>query len=207
MEFEIPDPKRLRTNSLSKRKNLFSRESLVLPTAPPGDVLAGFPDLLGGAALKELCRTVADAARRRKCVVMAMGAHVIKCGLSLLVIDMMERGILSAVALNGAGAIHDFELAAAGGTSEDVRAELEDGSFGMAEETAAALNEAAREAARVKKGFGALLGARIAASGFPMERASILAAGDRLGSPVTVPVSLGGDIVQRPGGGGGMPLI
>jgi len=196
MKFEIPDPKRLRTNSLSERKNLFSSESLALPTPPPCDVLAGFPDLLAGAALKELCRTVAGAARGGKCVVMAMGAHVIKCGLSLLVIDMMKRGILSAVALNGAGAIHDFELAAAGGTSEDVRAGLEDGSFGMAKETAAALNEAAREAARGKKGFGAVLGARIAGSGFPMERASILAAGDRLGIPVTVHVSLGCDIVH-----------
>ena len=203
MKFEIPDPEKLKTRSLSERKNLFSGDSLVEPTPPPGDVLAGFPDLLAGAALKELCRTVAGAALGGKCVVMAMGAHVIKCGLSLLVVDMMERGLVTAVALNGAGAIHDFELAAAGGTSEDVRAGLEDGSFGMAEETAAALNDAARDAARRKEGFGAVLGSRIASSGYPLERASILAAGHRLGIPVTVHVSLGCDIVHmHPGADG-----
>ncbi len=196
MQFKTPDPNNLKTYSLTERSHLVSGASLVAPENPPGDVLAGFPDILAGASLKTLCRALAAASAGGRSTGLAMGAHVIKCGLSLLVIDMMERGIFTSVALNGSGAIHDFELSAIGGTSEDVLAGLDDGSFGMAEETAAFVNGAATRAALEGKGFGETLGASIAASDLPHRDASILAAGHRLGIPVTVHVSLGCDIVH-----------
>lgn len=204
MNFEPLDFGKIKAYSLSKRRHLVSRDLLVQPTDPPGDVLGGFPDILAASNLKKLSRTVAAAHAGGRVVVQAMGAHVIKCGLSLLVIDLMERGILSAVALNGAGAIHDFELAAGEGTSEDVQAGLKDGTFGMAAETADAVNTAARDAAEAGTGFGAVLGKMIAGSDLPNRDASILAAGWRLGIPVTLHVSIGCDIVHmHPGADGG----
>ena len=196
MKFEPIDFSKIKTYSLGKRRNLVSRALLAEPGEPPGDVLAGLPDILAASSLKEVCRETAAASAGGRTVVLAMGAHVIKCGLSLLVIDLMERGIVSAVALNGAGAIHDYELAAVGGTSEEVAGGLKDGSFGMAVETAKAVNAAAKRAARENKGFGRALGDVIAGSDLPNRGASILAAGGRLDIPVTVHVSLGCDIVH-----------
>ncbi len=196
MRFKPIDPGMLKTFSLLEREHLVSRAVLVEPTEPPPGLADGFPSILGAANLEAVSRETARACCEGKAVVFAMGAHVIKCGLSLLVIDLMERGVISAVVLNGAGAVHDFELAAVGGTSEDVQAGLDDGSFGMAEETAAALNGAAKEAARRKEGFGLALGRSILEKKLPNARASIVAAGARLHVPVTVHVALGCDIVH-----------
>ncbi len=196
MNFEPLDLGKLRTYSLKDRKHLVSKTLLVEPSDPPGDFMAGFPGILAADKLRTLCREAAASCRDSKKISLAMGAHVIKCGLSLLIIDMMERGILASVSLNGAGVIHDFELAFCGGTSEDVSAGLRDGSFGMARETAAAINGAAVKAAREGRGFGETLGAEIEESDLPFKHASILAVGARLGVPVTVHVSLGCDIVH-----------
>jgi len=196
MSHQPIDPSRLETYSLSARQNLVSQGLLVLPTDPPGDLLGGMPDILAAAQLKQLCRAIVGAHTDGGAVVLAMGAHVIKCGLSLLIIDLMERGLVSAVALNGAGVIHDHELAMVGGTSEDVSEGLEDGSFGMARETAEAINGAAGQAAREDRGFGETLGAQILSSNLPFKETSIVAAGCRLGLPVTVHVSIGCDIVH-----------
>jgi hypothetical protein len=125
-----------------------------------------------------------------------MGAHPIKVGLSPLIIDFMKRGILSAVAMNGAGIIHDFELAFIGETSEDVAASLKEGSFGMARETGLFLNNAIREGYEQQRGIGEAVGRAILRSRLPHQRLSILAAGARLGIPVTVHVGIGTDIIH-----------
>jgi hypothetical protein len=129
-------------------------------------------------------------------VLLGMGAHVIKCGLSPWVVALMEEGVITGVAMNGAGAVHDFELAWAGATSEDVGPALEDGSFGMARETADFLNAAAADAALEGQGFGETLGQAILEERLPNAALSITAAGARLGIPVTVHVAIGTDIVH-----------
>jgi hypothetical protein len=123
-----------------------------------------------------------------------MGAHVIKCGLSPLVVDLMERKVITALVTSGACAVHDYELADSGKTSEDVTARLPDGSFGAAAETAQALNEAALKGA--EKGFGRALGELILESNFPYAKGSMYAAAARLELPATVHVAVGTDVVH-----------
>ena len=125
-----------------------------------------------------------------------MGAHVIKVGLNPLVINLMERGIIDCVALNGAGIIHDLELAMVGHTSEDVAAAIDDGSFGMAEDTAIFLGTALKNSPPDSNGLGQAVGRAIAQQNLPFSKNSILAAGFRLGIPVTVHVAIGTDIIH-----------
>src|SRR5512137_1586815 len=154
------------------------------------------PGILAGRDLRDLAAAIANARRRKREVLLGIGAHVIKCGLSPWVVALMEEGLLTGVAMNGAGAIHDFELAYAGFTSEEVGPALEDGSFGMARETADFLNGAAADAALGGLGFGEALGQSILEERLPNAGLSIAAAGARLGIPVTVHVALGTDIVH-----------
>lgn len=191
--------KPLRTYSLGKRKSLVGHRDAggVVPAgASFAEWFDSLPDILAGRDIRLLAAAVVSARRRKRPVVAAMGAHVIKCGLSPLVVSLMEEGIITAVALNGAGAIHDFELAWAGATSEEVGPALEDGSFGMARETADFLNGAAVTASRDGVGFGESLGRLIAGEKLPNGGMSILAAGARTGVPVTVHVALGTDITH-----------
>jgi hypothetical protein len=125
-----------------------------------------------------------------------MGAHVIKVGLSPVVIDLMERGIITAVAMNGAGIIHDLELAMIGRTSEDVAAALHDGSFGMARETCAFLSQAIEAIPENDAGLGEAVGRSILEKQLPLMDKSILAAGARLRIPITVHVAIGTDIIH-----------
>jgi hypothetical protein len=126
-----------------------------------------------------------------------MGAHVIKVGLGPLVVQLMEEGTVTALALNGAGAIHDWEVAAVGATSEDVPAVLHHGRFGMAAETGEALNGAAAEAASSGAGFGETLGRRMVEGDLPHRGVSVLARAFERGIPATVHVALGSDIVHQ----------
>jgi hypothetical protein len=126
-----------------------------------------------------------------------MGAHPLKVGLSPLIVDLLERGLLSAVAMNGAGIIHDFELAFQGATSEDVAEALGDGSFGMARETGEFLNIAIRDGvAQPGVGIGRAVGERIHNAGLPYAHLSVLAACARLGVPACVHVAVGTDIIH-----------
>jgi hypothetical protein len=189
----------LRTTSIARRESKVHRGDLAQPAAPGvsfGDWLAGLPGILAARDLRELAAAIAAARLRKREVVLGFGAHVIKCGLSPWIVALMEEGLLTGVAMNGAGAIHDFELAYAGSTSEDVGPALEDGSFGMARETADIVNGAAVEAARDGVGFGESLGRRILFERLPNASLSIAAAGARLGIPVTVHVAIGTDIVH-----------
>lgn len=158
--------------------------------------IQGLPDILAAQNLKAIARAVARAHRAKKTVLLGMGAHSIKVGLSPLIIDFMEKGILSGVAMNGAGIIHDFEIAFMGKTSEDVASSLKDGSFGMAEETGAFLNRAIARGYQRGQGIGRAVGEAILRDRLPHRRLSILAAGARLGIPVTVHVGIGTDIIH-----------
>jgi hypothetical protein len=135
-------------------------------------------------------------------VVVGLGAHVIKCGLSPVLIDLMARGIVTAIAMNGAGPIHDVEIALVGHTSEDVEAGLKDGVFGMARETGDLIH-AALEAVGPEAGLGEAIGRRLLAAGAPHAGLSLLAAAARLDVPATVHVAIGTDIVHMRAGASG----
>ena len=146
-------------------------------------------------ALPILARRMLAARDAGASVILMMGAHVIKCGLARYVIDLMERGVIGGVALNGAGSIHDYELALVGGTSESVARYIRTGEFGLWQETGA-LNAFAAQAAAEGIGLGEAVGRAIWEGDLPYRDTSILAAGYRLGIPVTVHVSIGYDIVH-----------
>jgi hypothetical protein len=175
----------------------------VRPGAAVRGFLDGLPRILAADALRDAARAIAESHRRRRPVVVGMGAHVIKVGLSPILIDLMERGIVTAIAMNGAGIIHDFELAFHGATSEDVGAGLADGRFGMAEETGAFLNEHIRRGAAHGLGMGWAIGEAIRTARLPHRRFSLLATAARLGLPATVHVGMGTDIIHmHPGADG-----
>lgn len=147
-------------------------------------------------AMQEIADAVAAAHAGRREVVLMMGAHVIRAGVSRFVIDLMQRGVITHVAMNGAGPIHDFEFALIGATTESVARYIRTGEFGLWEETGG-INEAAKAAAREGIGFGEAIGRMIAEGDFPHEDVSILAAGHRLRVPVTVHVGIGYDIIHE----------
>jgi hypothetical protein len=157
----------------------------------------GLPDILAAKDLRRLSKDIVAARRKKKGVIFMLGAHVIKCGLSPLIADLMKRGAVTAVALNGAGIIHDTELAMAGKTSEDVGPALNDGSFGMAKETAEFINTAIDKGVRKGLGIGQAVGRRIALEKLPNAGMSILAAGVTFKVPVTVHVAIGTDIIHQ----------
>src|SRR5205823_1215406 len=157
------------------------------------ELLASLPDLLAARELRESARELARRRRAGGTILLGMGAHPVKVGLSPLIVDLLERGVFAAVAMNGACIVHDFELALAGRTSEEVAEHLADGSFGMSEETGRFLNEAAGEGMAAGIGLGGAVGRKILGAGLPHASLSILAAGARLGVPITVHVALGTD--------------
>jgi rfaE bifunctional protein nucleotidyltransferase chain/domain len=194
------DLNQVRTYPLQARANKVALEGFAHPSRVGrsfADFVAGLPDVLAGKDFRQVVEAVASAHRRGRPVILGLGAHVIKCGLNPVLIDLMRRGIVTTLALNGAGAIHDFELALIGETSEDVAAGLKDGSFGMVRETGQLFNEGInRVLERPEAGMGALLAEQLEAVHAPHQEHSLLAAGRRHGVPVTVHVALGTDIVH-----------
>ncbi len=164
--------------------------------------LASLPDILAGNSIRDVINAIAKAANKNRPVVMAIGAHVIKCGLSPIIIDLMKRGIITAVAMNGSVAIHDYEISLIGETSEDVSHSLKDGSFGMARETAEAFqtavspNAAGQGNKQKSIGLGRALGKQIITDKNKYKQYSILAAGAKLGIPTTVHVAIGTEITH-----------
>ncbi len=161
-----------------------------------GAWLKGLPDILAARDLLLIRDRVLDAFFGKKKILLAMGAHPIKVGLNPVIIDLMERGIISALAMNGACIIHDAELAMAGKTSEDVAAEINSGSFGMAEETGRYLNRAITNGARAGKGLGESVGNMLLEEAFPFNHYSLLARARQLNIPATVHVAVGTDIIH-----------
>jgi len=156
----------------------------------------GIPDILGGASLRLLAKKIADAHLRKKQVILAMGAHPIKVGLSPLIIDFMKRGIITAIAGNGAVAIHDFEISFSGHTSEEVESALEDGSFGSALETGEAFKQVAERCYSYGLGFGEVLGELIRERKMRYKHLSLFATARKLRIPSTVHIAIGTDIVH-----------
>ncbi|MBM4016103.1 MAG: hypothetical protein FJ293_14220 [Planctomycetes bacterium] len=201
---------RLKTYALSERPSLVSKEGFArIEPPPPGAVaalLAALPDVLGAKALRRLARALLDARRDRAPVLFGIGAHVLKVGLSPLLVDLMERGFVQGLAMNGAGAIHDVELALIGATSEDVASALKDGSFGMARDTAEFLNGAVKAGSADGLGFGAAVGRAIDRAALPHRELSVLWQCFRRGIPGTVHVTLGADIVHMHGSADGAAI-
>ncbi len=189
----------VKTYSISERTSKVSVNDFAHPPEK-GQTMARFfdslPDILAAADLRALVADIAQAYKNKKTVALAMGAHVIKVGLNPVLIDLMERGVIKALAMNGAGIIHDFELAFTGQTSEDVAASIGDGSFGMAKETCSFLGEAIRKAGRESLGLGEAVGKAFLENRLPMADKSLLATGARLGIPVTVHMAVGTDIIH-----------
>lgn len=190
----------IRTIPLRERRNKVAIPQFAkIPPAGASvlDLIDSLPTILAADSFRGIVDAVVQAVRDDRPVIWGMGAHVIKVGLSPLVIDLMESGVITAVALNGAGVIHDVELALIGETSEDVAANLPEGAFGMVEETATFVNSALDwPADRAHPGYGTLIGKRLLAERPPHLDVSIVAAGVRLGIPVTVHVAVGTDIVH-----------
>lgn len=190
----------LRTTSLKDRPSKVSLNDFAKPWSPGAPFAAfleGLPHILAAESLREAAGAIAGAVRGRRTVLLGMGAHPIKVGLSPILIDAMESGILTGLALNGAGIIHDVEVALAGKTSEDVAAHLDQGQFGTARETAECIHGAVQAGhARTGIGLGRAVGERLLRDGAPFAHASLLATAARLNLPITVHVAFGTDIIH-----------
>jgi hypothetical protein len=192
------DPAKIRTYSIKGRASKVRLDDFAKPYQKGGafnDFFSSLPNILAAKNLKDVAATVARSRKDKRPVMLGMGAHSIKVGLNPVIIDLMERGVLTSLALNGAGIIHDFELSFIGQTSEDVDREILSGAFGMAEETGSMLNEAIGSATK-NEGIGSAVGRMIWEGNFPYKGTSLLGAGYRLGIPVTVHVAIGTDIIH-----------
>ncbi|EDY18041.1 conserved hypothetical protein [Chthoniobacter flavus Ellin428] len=200
MKFEPLDFSKIRTYPVAERANKVNAQAFATPPAAGGSLrgfLDGLPDFLAVQDLRKIVTAVATAVRNQRPVVLMMGAHSIKVGLNPIFVDAMRRGILNAVAFNGAGAIHDFELCYQGETSEDVQRGLDDGSFGMVEETGQRMNAALADGVARGLGAGRALGEAARAAQYPNLALSILATAAELDIPVTVHIAVGTDIIHQ----------
>ena len=197
--YEEFDLSAVRTYPLASRVSKAHAHDFAKVPAPGGSVGAfvdGLPDILAGADFKAVVSAVRAAGESGGGVIWGIGAHVIKTGLSPVLIDLMDRGYVSALAMNGAGVIHDFELALSGSTSENVDEALGPGRFGMAEETATLLNAAIAQGVGRGLGLGQAVCARLADLKPSHGAVSLLAAASRLDIPVTVHVAIGTDVIH-----------
>ena len=200
-EYREADLSRLTTVPIAGRRNKV--DSTLLAHPPGADRSFGafwksLPDILAARDLRFVADRLVEAATAKKAVLAMMGGHVIKVGLGPLLITLMKRGVITHVAMNGSAAIHDFELAAYGGTSEDVAAGLKDGTFGMAEETGREMNAAISTGARKDWGAGEALGRALQdRKGLPGDDVSVLLAARTLGIPCTVHAALGAEITHQ----------
>ncbi len=191
------DRSKVRTTPARRRPSKVQLRDEGRPHRPGGsfaDFLAGLPAILGASELRAAIDAWVRATHQSKTVLFGFGAHLIKVGLAPVVVDLLERGAIDGLMMNGAGCVHDLELAMMGRTSEDVAESLDDGSFGMARETAARLNAAIARGADEGIGMGAAVGREIEEGRYAHKDRSVLAAAARLGIPVTVHVAVGSDV-------------
>src|SRR5829696_4344136 len=187
------------TYPLRSRTSKARAEEFARPAGANASVSAlveSMPGILAGADFKAVVQALRDAKAGEGGIVWGLGAHVIKTGLGPILIDLMDRGFVSAVAVNGAAVIHDFEIALVGATSEDVDEALGPGRFGMADETGRLLNAAIRDGVRAGQGIGQSVGAHLRNMSPPHAPVSLLCAAARLEIPVTVHVAIGTDIIH-----------
>ena len=195
------DVSRLKTYPLKTRHSKVKVSDFSVPWRRGGTFakfLSGLPDILAVKTLRSLAKAIAQARRKGRPVILGMGAHPTKVGLNPVLVDLMRRDIVSAIAVNGAVVIHDFELALMGHTSEEVEAEIDSGRFGMAEETGRMINEAIAEGVQKGLGLGEAVGQYIfrRRKQFPNWKTSLFATGAKQGIPVTVHVAIGTDIIH-----------
>lgn len=178
--------KKIKTYPIKQRKNLESCRDFIRDTSR----IKPWPN----RRFRQLVKKVIEAATHKRQVVLQLGAHAIRTGNSPLLIDLMRRGVITHVAMNGAGAIHDFEFALLGETAESVAENIENGTFGMWEETGAMMNRAIN---RSRDGFGRAIGRLIVQEKMRFRDCSVLAAAYRLKIPATVHVAIGTDIIHQ----------
>lgn len=160
--------------------------------------LRALPDVLVARDFRAVVAAIAAAARRERGVVIMLGGHIVKTGLAPVLIELMRRGIVTHVAMNGSAAIHDYEIARFGATSEDVAAGLKDGTFGMAEETGREMNQAFVAGMQARRGMGETLGVALdEAPALANPELSLLLAARRLGIPLSVHAALGAEIIHQ----------
>lgn len=191
----------MRTIPVAVRPNKVSASDFA---HPPGDdrsfraFLDALPDVLVARDFRAVVSAIAAAARRERGVVIMLGGHVVKTGLAPVLVELMRRRIVTHVAMNGSAAIHDYEIARFGATSEDVAAGLVDGTFGMAEETGREMNEAFVRGLREERGMGEVLGVTLdEAPSLANPELSLLLSAWRLGIPLTVHAALGAEIIHQ----------
>ena len=197
--YEEFDLSGVRTYPLASRRSL-SKAADFARAYVPGSGMRGWldalPSILGAADFKAVVAAIAAAHTASRGILWGLGAHVIKTGLGPVIVDLMERGYVSALALNGAVVIHDFELALSGATSEEVDEALGPGRFGLADETGRCLNAAINAGVARGLGIGKSVGEWLVGERPPHQELSIVAAAARLDIPVTVHVGIGTDIVH-----------
>jgi hypothetical protein len=189
----------VRTVPLTQRHSKVHLGLLGVPHKPGSrfrDFWESLPDVLGAQQLREVARAIVTARRRNRPVILGLGAHPVKVGLNPILVDLMERGIITALAMNGAVIIHDFELAMVGHTSEEVETELDRGTFGMAEETGRFLNEAITKGASRGVGIGEAVGRWLLDHRARNLKRSLLAVAAKRTLPATVHVAVGTDIIH-----------
>ena len=191
----------IRTVPVARRPNKVRAEEFAHPPADDRSFrafLAALPDVLVARDFKRVVHAIANAKRRDRGVVIMLGGHVVKTGLAPLLIDLMRRGIATHIAMNGSAAIHDYEIARFGATSEDVAAGLANGTFGMAEETGRGMNEAFVRGRDRGMGMGeALADALEHTPGLAHPELSIVLNAQRLGVPATVHAAIGAEIIHQ----------
>ena len=190
----------VKTYPLQNRTNKVSVKDFATLVDSEMDIspfLQSLPKILKGQDFLELIDKIVTAYQRKKAVIVMMGGHVIKCGLTPHLIALAEQGVITGFAFNGASSIHDFEIALIGETSEDVSEYLQTGQFGMWEETGKLMNEAIQYAADISIGMGEALGKKLIALDAPYNASSLLAAGIQLDIPITVHVAIGTDIIHQ----------
>ncbi|MBI2837133.1 MAG: hypothetical protein HYX75_02390 [Acidobacteria bacterium] len=192
------EPVAVRTVPFSRKRFKVGLKAMGRPirSLTLGEFFESLPHLQSSNDLREVAQRVGRAHRRHKPVIFAMGAHVIKCGLQPVIKDLIDHGIVTALALNGAGVIHDFELAYGGGTSEWVEEGIKDGSFGMTRETGQILNSVAKQCLATGAGLGETIAEHLDESSYPYKEYSLLAAAHAMGIPVTVHVAIGCDTIH-----------
>ncbi len=195
-EFDLSGVRTYPLNSRKSKANAADFGKAYTAGSGVAGLVASLPSILAAADFKAVVTAIREAKAGDRGIIWGIGAHVIKTGVSPVLIDLMERGFVSALAMNGAGVIHDFELALSGATSEDVDEALGPGRFGMADETGRVLNGAIRDGVRRGLGLGQAVAAWLAGATPPHASLSLLATAARLEIPVTVHVAIGTDIIH-----------
>ena len=194
------DLARVRTVPLTRRENKVSAEEFAKPPGKDRSFHAfvdSLPDILVARDFRRLVTAIVDAAKKKRAVVVMLGGHIVKTGLAPLLVALMERRVITHVAMNGSAAIHDYEIARFGGTSEDVAAGLKDGTFGMVEETGREMNQAFIEGSKREQGMGEAIAVALEAAATAHPGLSVILNAHRNDVPVTVHAAIGAEIIHQ----------